>query len=128
MNGLQEQKRDLVSVEGLWRQTSGEQVMQTKGQPDGHSDEGRRVAFADLERRVVDRAVAAQSVSAAKTARSLSGPWTRVLWLVAGTVAWIPVCFTLRNAVGGQETLLEYLLLALVWGTIIGLTRDDSRA
>jgi len=111
-----------VSVEGLWRQTSTEQVSQTRSQLDGYTDEGGRIAFADLERKVVDRAMARQAASAAKPSQKLSGPWPRrVAWLAAGTVLWVLARLGVRYVFGDGAMLLEYVLLILILGAAIGM-------
>jgi hypothetical protein len=124
MSGLQEQRRNVAGVEGLWRETPDGQGQQSVRQPGGDSDEGRRLALAELERRVPGRATDEPSVPEEEATHKGLGPWKRVLWLTAGTVAWVPMALALRDSLGGQTTLMEYVLLALIWGTVIGLTRE----
>jgi len=108
MNGLQEHSRNVVSVEGLWREKSDEQALQ---------------AFADRQRKVVDRAKAWQVGSVQKPPHKLSVAWLkRVVWFAVGTVAWGLACFGVRHVFGSGAILLESVLLILILGTAIGLT------
>jgi hypothetical protein len=119
MNGLQQHRQNVVSIEGLWRAKPLEQVVQPTAQLADYTDEGGRVAFADLERKVVDRAIAWQAASVAKP----SSPWPkRVAWLAVGTVAWGLACVGVRHVFGSGATLLESVLLILILGTVIGMT------
>jgi len=116
MNGLQEHSRNVVSIEGLWRETPHEPVAQPSAQLDDYTDEGGRIAFADLERKVVERATAWQAAAAKP-----SSPWPkRIAWLAAGTSAWVLACLGLRQVFGSGATLLESVLLILILGAVIG--------
>ena len=117
MNGLQEHSRTVVSVEGLWREKPLEQVVPPSAQLADYTDEGGRIAFADLERKVVDRAIAWQTASAAKPSR----PWPkRIAWLAAGTAAWVLASLGVRQVFGSGAALLEAVLLILILGAVIG--------
>jgi len=66
-----------------------------------------------------------RAVPTARAARTRSRRWRkRAVWLGVGTVVWILACVGLRQVFGDGATLLEYVLLVLILGSVIGLTID----
>jgi len=87
-----------VSVDGLWQQKAAE-----------------------------PHRMAAQALPAATAPQKRSRAWRkRVGWVALGTVAWFLARLGVREVFGDGATLLEYVLLVLILGSIIGLTsRSD---
>lgn len=122
MNGLQEHSRNVVSLEGLWREKPLEQVKQPSAQFADYTDEDGRIALAELHQRVMGRATATQSVPSGNMPQKLASPWgKRLLWLAAGTVAWGLACVGVRHVFGNGATMLEAVLLILILGAAIGM-------